>query len=326
MSVKNFFGRFAAASIMLTLSASAQANGLTLTAAGIADGFTMTKYGSETTTGSYSFLSAAALPNGDLAVVDYAQGILKEYSDSDGQTLSSYSRSLSVPKIVNIANAGGHTYVDVNGASSIYELNPTTFTLTAISTPGLTFTYGFAADPSNGHLIAATSQGLADINPLTGSHTIIYANGGIDGVSVTPDSKYAIAEASGTIYKVDIATGAAVRITGADGHSPDGTGVISGGSYSGYYITNNNDGTLSLINPATNVGTIIASGGSRGDFTSPDTNDGSLLLAEYGNSYRLVAPNGNFGAVPEPSTFALLGLGGIGLAVGAHRRRRVAIS
>ena len=68
---------------------------------------------------------------------------------------------------------------------------------------------------------------------------------------------------------------------------PDGTGVISGGTYNGYIIANNNDGTVGLIDPTGTTQTIIASDGTRGDFTSPDTNDGSLLLSEYDFSYRL---------------------------------------
>ena len=34
---------------------------------------------------------------------------------------------------------------------------------------------------------------------------------------------------------------------------------------------------------------------------------------------------GQGGSVPEPSSFALLGLGGIGLALGAYRRRRAGV-
>jgi hypothetical protein len=51
-------------------------------------------------------------------------------------------------------------------------------------------------------------------------------------------------------------------------------------------------------------------------------NDYTLQYAMYGISEVLtVAAN----TVPEPSSFALLGLGGIGLAFGAYRRRRAAV-
>ena len=47
----------------------------------------------------------------------------------------------------------------------------------------------------------------------------------------------------------------------------------------------------------------------------------SQYMSVSGN--QIIATAGN--AVPEPSTFALAGLGGLGLAIGAYRRRRAAV-
>jgi PEP-CTERM motif len=113
-------------------------------------------------------------------------------------------------------------------------------------------------------------------------------------------------------------------------HAPDGTGVISGGPFNGYVIVNNNDGTVSLVDPTGLIQTIIASGGTRGDFTSPDANNGTLLLSEYDFSYRLGAPGGTFGgglaAVPEPTSIALFGIMAGGGAVYRWRRRKPAVA
>ena len=61
--------------------------GLTLTAAGVADGFKLSTYATGTT-GARSFFAAAPLLNpnaGNLAVIDFAHGMLRTYADVDGQ-------------------------------------------------------------------------------------------------------------------------------------------------------------------------------------------------------------------------------------------------
>jgi hypothetical protein len=63
------------------------------------------------------------------------------------------------------------------------------------------------------------------------------------------------------------------------------------------------------------------------------TADGGGLSTLYGDDYTLhYAMHGisevltvQASTVPEPSSFALLALGGIGLAFGAYRRRRAAV-
>jgi hypothetical protein len=108
-------------------------------------------------------------------------------------------------------------------------------------------------------------------------------------------------------------------------HNPDGPAVIAGGKFNGYVVVNNNDGTVSLFDPTGTTQTIIASGGTRGDFSSPDSNNGTLLLAEEDFSYRLGAPGGTFGVVPEPGTVTMFGIGIAGLAgYGWLRRKRPA--
>ncbi len=71
-------------------------------------------------------------------------------------------------------------------------------------------------------------------------------------------------------------------------------------------------------------GTIIGTG-----FTGPPQDmtfgpDGSLYVSVQTEN-RILQITPSPAAVPEPSSFALLGLGGIGLAIGAYHRRRIAV-
>ena len=102
--------------------------------------------------------------------------------------------------------------------------------------------------------------------------------------------------------------------------------MIAGGLYDGYVISNNNNGSVYLINPSGTTSIAIITGLNRGDFTSPDTNNGTLLLADFGASYRLGAPGGSFGisSVPEPASVAVFGVLAVGGAVCGWRRRRQA--
>jgi WD40 repeat protein len=303
--------------------------GLTLTAAGVADGFTLSTYASGGSSVNYAFLAAAPLSNGNLAVIDFQDGLLKTYADVNGQTYGSALSSISLPSAVNIANAGGQTYATQRGvANGLYSVS-NSLGLTPVSvTGGFTPVNGLAGNPVSGHLLAegngSAGTGVYDINPHTGANTLIVLGSDFDGVSVSPDGKTVFIESnSNSILGYDIATHALVFIASSS-HLPDGTGAIAGGLFNGDVIANNNDGTVSLIDPTTNIQTIIASGGSRGDFTSPDTHDGSLLLSEYGFMYRLNAPGGAFGGVPEPTSLTMFGIGIAGMVGYCWRRRKLA--
>jgi hypothetical protein len=333
-SIKLVIAVFQVGAIMLVANGVAHAD-LVLTVAGVADGFTLSKYA--TGVGGYSFLAAAPLENpnvGTLAVIDNAHGLLRSYADVNGQTYGSDLNSISFSNAINIADAGGVTYATRLGVSGgIYAVSNSLGLTPVTVTGGFTPLYGFAGNGVTGHLEAdgtgSAGSGIYDINPLTGANTLIAAAGGnfFDGVSVSPDGTIVYAESNAnSILGYNIATHAQV-FSHSSTHSPDGTGVISGGTFNGYIIANNNDGTVGLIDPTGATETIIASGGTRGDFTSPDANDGSLLLSEEDFSYRLGAPGGSFTppAVPEPSSITMLaGVIGV-LGCGWWRRRKQAV-
>ena len=68
-----------------------------------------------------------------------------------------------------------------------------------------------------------------------------------DGVSVSPDGKTVYSE-QGSINGYTIApNGAQVFNSGAQFPSPDGTGVISGGTFNGDIIVNDNSGGIYLL-------------------------------------------------------------------------------
>jgi hypothetical protein len=319
----------AVAAVMLAASAPARA-ALTLTPAGIADGFTLTTYASGGASNTYPFLAAAVLSDGNLAVVDFSanpNNFLRKYPDVNGQTPASAISSQALTGVVNAANAGGNAYAVVQ-FGGLFQVS-SSLGLTPIATPGFTFAFGLAGNPLTGHLLAsgngASGGGIYDINPLTGVSTFIAA-AGVDGVAVSPDGMRVYGAAGGSVVGYNIATHAQVfNFALHAGAGPDGTGVISGGFFNNFIIVNNNDGTVSLIDPAGTTETIIASGGLRGDFTSPDLNDGTLLLSDHGSMYRLGAPGGTFGgptAVPEPTSITLFGVILAGGALSRWRRRK----
>jgi DNA-binding beta-propeller fold protein YncE len=153
-----------------------------------------------------------------------------------------------------------------------------------------------------------------------------------DGVTVSPDGATVYVENGGTVQSYNLTTGALIH-TFNTGHSPDGTGVISGGSFNGDVIVNDNDGTVGLLDPTKANGdpgqfVIIANGGTRGDFVSADTTNGTLFLSQNDQVARLsCGPDCSIGstppptATPEPATFGLIGAGLMTMAVLSSKRK-----
>jgi hypothetical protein len=220
-----------------------------------------------------------------------------------------------------MTTAGGQVY-GAQAFGGVYEhfANDGSFSpIPNLQAHGLLSSLGMWGDPVNGHIISASNQGLVDINPLNGTFRVINAGLFPDGVTVSPDGKTAYVAIGGAIQSYSIATGALIN-TFATGHSPDGTGVISGGKLSGDVVVNDNDGTVGLLDPTKANGDptqfiIIANGGTRGDFVSPDTSNGTLFLSQNEQVARLsCGPGCSFvpPPTPEPATLVLL--------ITAHRR------
>jgi hypothetical protein len=101
--------------------------------------------------------------------------------------------------------------------------------------------------------------------------------------------------------------------------------VITGSSpFAGDIISNDNDGTVWLIDTTTGAGTEIASGGTRGDYVGMDGTNGSLFLSQTNEIFRLGCGDGcgfvGVSGVPEPSSWAMLIIGFAGVGFMAYRR------
>jgi hypothetical protein len=291
---------------------------LTLTVAGVNDGFTLTTFVSGYDA-QYGPLAQGIAPNGNVITGSMFNNQIFVFRDVNGQTLTTALASTPYACTTGncnfaMATAGGQVY-GAQAFGGVYEhfANNGSFSPIAnLQADGLLSSLGMWGDPVNGHIISASNHGLVDINPLTGTFRVINAGLFPDGVTVSPDGTTAYVAVGGLVQSYNIATGALIK-TFATGHSPDGTGVISGGKLSGDVIVNNNDGTVGLLNPTKANGdpnqfVIIANGGTRGDFVSPDTSNGTLFLSQNEQVARLsCGPGCSIGGAttPEPSTLIL---------------------
>jgi hypothetical protein len=312
---------------------------LIVTAAGVADGFSLSTFYSGDPSNFYGLLDVANGNAGQVIATSYARSRLELLNDVDGQTPGTVLlTSPVVPGVAyGIATTPSGVYYAGAGAG-YYSVNPTTLALTKLTLQQVSGQnpvpfLGLWANPVTGHLISSSEQGLIDIDPVTGATHQITTQTGFDGVTVSPDGLTACGEIGGGVRCYTIAgTNALVKNFNTIGHSPDGTGFITGGALNGDIIVNNNDGTVGVVDYATGVETILASGGTRGDFVSPDLSNGTLFLASADQVERLTLAGASIGcgancgpptptsAVPEPTTLALLGLGFVSLA---FVRRRI---
>lgn len=321
----------AAAAIALLAAVSPANAALTLTATGVSDGFSLTTFVGGYF-GEYGPLAEGILPNGNVITGSLSTDKIYVFKDVDNQTLADaliatpYTFTTGNPNYA-MTTAGGQVYgAQLFGGA--YEMFHNDGSHTALTGPiaGVPDYLGMWGDPVNGHIISASYQGLIDINPADGSYRVINSGLFPDGVTVSPDGKIVYVENGGAIQSYDYTSGALIN-TYFTGHSPDGTGVISGGKFNGFVVVNNNDGTVGLLDPTTSAFDIIADGGTRGDFVSADRNNGTLFLSQYDQVARLSCGAGcTIGTtVPEPATWSLMivGLGALG---GMLRRRKLAVA
>jgi hypothetical protein len=323
----------AAAAIAIGFCAPASAT-LTLTPAGIALGFTASTFASDLpsiiTEGPFGL---ALTGNGHVLVSDFASATRYVFADVDGQTPATALFTTPSDSI-----AAGYA----SGVGAAYGGNAGNFvkfnddgTQASILVPTVFPHFGMTANPVTGHLIATSSAGLIDIDPVADTFRVIQGTIGAsaDGVSLSPDGSIAYVGFFGTGHVIGyrVSDGSVAFDSGNIGHFPDGTGVIvSSNALNGKIVVNGEDGNLLLIDPNGTPGnfTIIGTfAGQRGDYVAADRTNGTLLL-DYSTEVDRLSCGANcgigsppVGAVPEPSTWALL-LTGLGLTAFLRRERR----
>lgn len=303
----------------LTIPPSAHA-ALTLNATGLSLGFSLSTFATGDTV--LEHYGAAALGDGTLiATYPHGQQLLK-YTDADGQNHGTALAISALTGARNVARVDGVTYaMSTQGFFSVAN----NLTTTPLAVTGLTPTWGFAANPVTGHLLAGTTTGIWDIDPLTGTKQFVSAPTALDGIAVSADGQtvYAALEnlSNPGVAAYTIATGAQ-QFFAPVAAIPHGVLVIRTGPHQGRFVVINHDGTVGIMKADGTGYQTIATGGVRGVLGSPDLNDGSGLLAFDDDMYRLRLAGGSFGVedLPEPASLLLLAGGLVGVAT--LRRRQ----
>jgi WD40 repeat protein len=309
-----------------------------LTRAGQDQGFTLSTFASGFPgTNNIGPLGIVFPSGGGVLVSDYPGNVRLFPSDTDNQTAGTVSQNYGQANATGLTMVGNNVYMAQQARGAVVQLNPNgTWNQDIVG--GLGHATGIVTDPANGHLLVSTAGGGAnliyDVDPTTGASRVLFA-ANVDGLAISPDGKTLYgAGGNSHVLGYDLATGNLVFDSGAVPGDVDGT-ALGTGSLAGNIFANTHAGTIVEVNLATGLQTVIAEGGSRGDFAAADPNNGSLLLTQSDSIVRLTPPaGGGFGPftplrpdaspAPEPSSLALLALGGGALAVWRGWRKRKA--
>ncbi len=196
-------------------------------------------------------------------------------------------------------------YLTSTNNDSLYTLDLATGAATLVGSYGVdVFMHGLEWDSSTGTLYGASSSPntFYNISTATGLATEVggmgltsFTNLGYDSVN---DRMYATNSSTDSFYSIDRSTGALSLIGPLLGPTnPNGLAYVP--EIQTMYLVDNSTDTLYTLNLATGAATAVGS-----------TGGGNLLGLVYVN------------VIPEPSTYALFGLGLVGVLV--WRRRQAA--
>lgn len=303
------------------------------------------------TSPGFNVAGVALGQNGFLFTNDAGGNTIGKWDSANRTAINGSSIYTLASSATGVAASNWGMTVDTSGAlyslgsSGLYSINQTTLAGTFVGPAGI---YGLAYAASTDAFYSSNGSQIIRTN-RNGTSSVLASNAiFIDQVGIDPTGQFvagALLGGAGSVAIWNINTGALVGTFNTGGHLPDGLAFDS----SGNVFTNNTDGTVTRLN--FNAGnyagglqsvTLIASGGFYGDLAGVGS-DGAFYLSQYGTRFangvtngdasivRLtVAGGGGFvdgggggtavGAVPEPSTYGLLGAAALMGAV-VYRRR-----
>jgi len=259
----------------------------------------------------------SGLAHAGLLGIEWDTGNLYSVSTSNASLTLIGSTGLTAPDSLEF-NAGGTLYTTTNGflgASGLYSINPANAAATLVGATGVTQFEGAIAFAPDGTAYGAGQGGtdIYTINLTTGAATVIGNIGLIDvsGLAFRSDGTLVAIEGTtgNSLYSINLTTFATTAIATLLPTLGDIGGLTVQGS-TAYLATGGPGvgGTNSLY--------------SIDLFTGATTLIGSFGLSEDGLSGLALMPTG---AVPEPASLAIWGLGGLAMiGFGSTRRRRAA--
>ena len=142
----------------------------------------------------------------------------------------------------------------------------------------------------------------------------IGGNMGVDLLGVLKATAPSLATSAGILQSAG-----PVAVSATDGFAGSGPDFVNFGIVSG--SGSNSNSLIAGLGPYIGAGNISATVNGNGGFSVTGVSDSTIHVSNFGADGTVYVTY-TYNPVPEPTTMALAGLGGLGLALAAWRRRR----